>query len=208
MKQYPSIDKTPSTKYDPNNTFVYVFDKLDGSNIRAEWDRKRGFHRFGTRKRLLLSEDIILGKAQGLIETHSEAFSQIARKYKWESATAFFEFHGPNSFAGQHVETDEHVVTLIDVAPLRKGMLTPNDFIQIFQDSEISIPAVLYSGQAYHQLNNEVFSNKLSGITYEGVVCKYVYSGTTYMFKIKTKLWLDKLKEKTGNNIALFNELV
>jgi hypothetical protein len=36
MKQYPSIDATVR-----RGILVYAFDKLDGSNIRAEWDRKK-----------------------------------------------------------------------------------------------------------------------------------------------------------------------
>lgn len=39
MKQYPSI----TTKFSKAKTIA--FDKLDGSNIRAEWSDKKGFTR-------------------------------------------------------------------------------------------------------------------------------------------------------------------
>jgi len=44
MKSYPSIPGKHT-----NGIPLTVFDKLDGSNIRAEWSKKRGFYKFGTR---------------------------------------------------------------------------------------------------------------------------------------------------------------
>lgn len=55
MKQYPSINGQISYEFP-----VYVWDKLDGSNIRAEWSKKNGFYKFGTRERLLDSTDKVL----------------------------------------------------------------------------------------------------------------------------------------------------
>jgi hypothetical protein len=56
MKEYPSIPSAADLLARSNDylgrPFV-AFDKLDGSNIRAEWDRKKGWHRFGSRRRLL-----------------------------------------------------------------------------------------------------------------------------------------------------------
>jgi hypothetical protein len=43
MKTYPSISR------DIVGQPIYAFDKLDGSNIRAEWSKKNGFHKFGSR---------------------------------------------------------------------------------------------------------------------------------------------------------------
>lgn len=48
MKSYPSISKNPLL-----NKEVYLFDKLDGSNIRAEWGSKQGFHKFGSLTKLI-----------------------------------------------------------------------------------------------------------------------------------------------------------
>lgn len=56
MKEYPSIPAAADLLARPDaylgQPFV-AFDKLDGSNIRAEWDRKKGWLRFGSRRRLL-----------------------------------------------------------------------------------------------------------------------------------------------------------
>jgi hypothetical protein len=70
MKDYPSIPAAGfllarSTGW-PGRPFV-AFDKLDGSNIRAEWDRKKGWGLFGSRKRLLDAGHPLLGQAIGLI---------------------------------------------------------------------------------------------------------------------------------------------
>ena len=70
MKEYPSIlsanDLLARSGDYLGQSFV-AFDKLDGSNIRAEWDRKRGWHRFGSRRRLLDASDPLLGQAIQLI---------------------------------------------------------------------------------------------------------------------------------------------
>ena len=61
MKTYPSIPRKIQ------NVPVYAFDKLDGSNIRAEWSKKKGFYKYGTRKRLLGSDEKPLGRAIELV---------------------------------------------------------------------------------------------------------------------------------------------
>ena len=48
MKEYPSIPYRIHGDLD-----IIAFGKYDGSNIRAEWSQKKGFYKFGTRKRLL-----------------------------------------------------------------------------------------------------------------------------------------------------------
>jgi hypothetical protein len=70
MKEYPSIPAAADLLARPDDylgrAFV-AFDKLDGSNIRAEWDRKKGWHRFGSRRRLLDASNPLLGQAIQLI---------------------------------------------------------------------------------------------------------------------------------------------
>ena len=72
MKEYPSIlsatDLLARSGDYLGRPFV-AFDKLDGSNIRAEWDRKKGWHRFGSRRRLLDPSLPLLGQAIRLIRT-------------------------------------------------------------------------------------------------------------------------------------------
>jgi hypothetical protein len=48
MKQYPEILHYSRGHFGEP---VIAFEKLDGSNIRLEWQRKRGFFKFGRWKR-------------------------------------------------------------------------------------------------------------------------------------------------------------
>ena len=96
MKQYPEIQHAIV-----GGTQVYAFDKYDGSNIRAEWTRKRGFWKFGSRTRLLDRSERPLGEAIDLLMAKSG--DELGLRFKderWQEATAFFEFWGKNSFAG------------------------------------------------------------------------------------------------------------
>ena len=63
LKKYPSISQKIRYGYE-----VYAFDKIDGSQIRAEWDKKLGFHKFGSRKRLLGEDQQYLYEAIELIK--------------------------------------------------------------------------------------------------------------------------------------------
>lgn len=48
---------------------AYVFDKLDGSNIRAEWNKKKGFHKFGSKNRLIGTDQLFLPEAIPIIKS-------------------------------------------------------------------------------------------------------------------------------------------
>lgn len=203
MKQYPII----GTKL--KRTKVIIFDKLDGSNIRAEWSSKKGFYKFGSRNRLIDRNQPILGEAIDLIvEGHQEQLSSIFSAKKWERAVAFFEFYGKSSFAGSHDMNEEHEVTLIDVNVYKRGMLDPLHFIELFE--EIETPKVLYKGVLTEDLVTSVKSGILEDMTFEGVVCKYhdQKNKIVRMFKIKNVHWIDRLKEKCDGNDALFRRLI
>jgi hypothetical protein len=184
---------------------IYAFDKIDGSNVRAEWSKKRGFYKFGTRKRLMDETDPKFGKAKALIlEKYAEDLESIFIKERQQKAVAFFEFHGPNSFAGYHNEDDDHTVTLFDVA-YQHGILEPKDFIKKF--GKLDVPPVLWVGNANSVLIDLVKTGQLEGMTFEGVVCKgkYISPGYPLMFKIKNEEWIQKLKE---NYLERFEELL
>jgi hypothetical protein len=202
MKSYPSI----STKLE--RTKIVTFDKLDGSNIRAEWSRKKGFYKFGSRNHLIDRNEPILGEAVDLIvENYQEQLSSIFFAKKWERAVAFFEFYGENSFAGSH-EEEEHKVTLIDVNVYKRGMIEPLHFIELFED--VGIPKVLYKGVLTEELVTSVKKGTLEGMTFEGVVCKYhnQKNKIVRMFKIKNRSWIDQLIVKCDGSDALFRRLV
>lgn len=200
MKAYPSVPKTVES------IPVYAFDKLDGSNLRAEWSRKNGFYKYGTRHRLLSETDEILGTGIQLInDIYGNELSKRLKDARIDSAVCYFEFYGPNSFAGVHDKDDTHDVVFFDVSFYKKGFLSPKDFMA-FADG-LNIPDLLYRGNPNQPFINSVIDGSLSGMTGEGVVCKYVKKKLTRMFKIKSKNWLDRLRKKCGDDDKLFNEL-
>lgn len=202
MELYPSIGTIPV------NTPIIAFDKLDGSNIRAEWTRKNGFAKFGTRRRLLDANEQPLGEAIPLfMETQAEELDKIFRKQKFEKATAFFEFYGENSFAGFH-ETEPHQVTLFDVHVYKQGILEPRTFLKLFE-GKVNIPEVVYEGKPNQQFIEQVRASTLPGVTFEGVVCKGGLDNRRRVitFKVKSEAWLEKLKLKYVNQPEMFEKL-
>ncbi len=190
MKAYPSIPG------DIVHKPIYAFDKLDGSNIRAEWSRKRGFYKFGTRKRLVDETDPMLGEAKGLVlSTYAEALPRVFQKQRWDHVVCFFEYFGPNSFAGLH-EAEPHEVVLFDVAADKRGILDPRDFLKIFEG--VKVASLLYHGNPNNDFVESVRTGTLGGMTFEGVVCKgpWVSPGLPLMFKVKNRAWIERVKER------------
>lgn len=204
MKAYPTI----TAKIEPR-MHVYAFDKLDGSNIRAEWSRKKGFYKFGSRNRLLGSDQEFIHESESLIQDNFEDdLGRIFRKQRYDRAMAFFEFHGENSFAGTHV-AEPHEVTLIDVAPYKRGMTLPKDFLSLY--GHLSVPTVLFQGRITEDFIDSVKKGTLEDMTFEGVVCKGVDpkgGKQISMYKVKNREWINRLREYCGNNQALFRRLV
>lgn len=201
MKTYPSIQ---TNLYKHHDARFIAFDKLDGSNIRVEWSKKRGFYKFGSRNKLLDSSHPLLGYSVLLIEEKEKELASIFNANKWERVIAFFEFYGQNSFAGSH-EEEQHKVTLIDVSVYKQGFVPAPDFIKLFGD--VGIPKVLYKGDLEVSFVDSVKDGSLKGMTFEGVVCKYGVKHDYKMFKIKSKQWLEKLKIMCNGNEALYRKL-
>jgi len=190
MKTYPSITK------DIIKEKIYAFDKLDGSNIRVEWNKKNGFHKFGTRKRLLDKNEPTFGRSVDLfLNKYSEDLSRIFIENKWKNTISFFEFFGPSSFAGVHDENEIQDVVLFDVGVEKKGLLEPSLFLKLFQN--ISHAELLYYGNPNSDFVDSVKNGTLQGMTFEGVVCKGKYRspGLPLMFKVKNEAWILKLRD-------------
>lgn len=202
MKSYPSIPKDIIS-----GQSVYAFDKLDGSNIRAEWSRKRGFYKFGTRTRLLGPDEPIFGQAIPIIrQKYEDALGKIARDERWQRCVFFFEFFGPSSFAGWHDDEDEFDAVLIDAAPYKKGFLKPRDFLKLFEPVEHA--PLLYYGNINDELITSVQESTLDGMSFEGVVCKGANTRQGHgMFKIKSQAWLDALHTRCEGDDNLFDKL-
>ena len=202
MKTYPSIPKIPTRKSVSVGQPVYVFDKIDGSNIRVEWSKKKGFHKFGTRKRLLGQDEEMLGKAYQLLDQELE---KVFIKNQWQDITAYFELHGPNSFAGCHNPNDNHRLTLIDVNVYKRGFIPPKEFYKMFRGFDVA--ELLYCGKVNVPFIEVVENGELEGMTFEGVVCKYNVKKVHKMFKLKNKAWIKRLKEFCAGDEEMFNKL-
>ena len=204
MKSYPSI----SGKH-TNGIPLTVFDKLDGSNIRAEWSKKRGFYKFGTRTRLVDETDLHFGQTPNMImDKYGDDLAKVYRANRYDRAIAFFEFWSPESFAGSHPEDSSNsTVTLFDVNPYKKGILPPSQFLKIY--GHLDIPRVIHEGHLVPEFVSAVKNGTLEGMTFEGVVCKYASpkNGNVGMFKIKSNLWLDKLREHVDGDEEAFRRL-
>lgn len=202
MKKYPTISKYITNK------FIYAFDKLDGSNIRAEWSKKRGFYKFGKRHGLLDDTNPFLKESEQLIfDTYEKNLIEIFIQQRWTNVTCFFEFFGKNSFAGNH-KNEPHEVILIDIAIDKKGILEPENFIKLFK--EIKTANLLYQGNPTYNFVNKVKNGTLKNMTFEGVVCKgkYINPGTPLMFKIKNQQWINKLKICYKNQPQMIEKLL
>lgn len=193
MKEYPSINARINRDID-----IIAFNKLDGSNIRAEWSQKRGFYKFGSRKCIISEVDKHLGEAVKIIKAkYEKALDRIFRKANWQrDVVCFFEYYGANSFAGQHVE-EPHDVVLLDVWPFKYGIIPPREFVSLFED--LGIPTILYKGRITREFEQLVRNSTLPGMSFEGVVCKAgnpnrKKTSHPIMFKIKSLRWLDRLK--------------
>ena len=206
MKSYNSISHWNKG---PFGQSTIAFDKIDGSNLRFEWGKKRGFYKFGTRNVMITEKDENFGDAIPLfLNTHADELDRIFRKKysNIDSVVVFGEYYGENSFSGQHVKTDQKKIIIFDISLYKKGIISPKEFVDNF--GHISIPNIVYRGEYNMEFVNRVRNNefKLS----EGVVCKGTQktkgNEIVWMVKIKTNEWLIKVREKLGAK-ALADEL-
>jgi hypothetical protein len=190
MKQYPSIPTTGKEILS-----AYVFDKLDGSNLRFEWDQKLGWHKFGTRQQMLLPNHPTFGGAiEMFLETFAQPLEQIATTKRWQNLTAFCEFYGANSFAGFHEPDDQKTLSLLDVQIYKRGLLLPEEFLELF----VGLPTPHFLG--IHHWNKDFLErvrlNQLEGITFEGVIGKAGTGHGREMQKAKTQAWRDRVCQR------------
>jgi len=199
MKAYPKI------LY--NNVNYYGLEciaqfKYDGSNFRAEWGRKRGFYKFGSRNVMVDRNTPIFGESIDIfLKKYADDLDKIFRsEYKGiDSFVVFGEFFGPNSFAGKHIFDDKKDVVIFDVNQFRKGFLSPDEFIENF--GHLDIPKVIYKGTYDDEFIKDVKSNRFN--LSEGVVCKGIMKtkkegNILWMNKVKTNDWILKVKDLYG----------
>lgn len=207
MKAYRSI----TTKIDFSKPY-YLFNKLDGSNLRAEWSPKQGFYKFGSRTQLLTPDQATLWPfVDHFMERIAPELDKRFRAKKFERAIAYNEWCGSNSFAGSHPDPLETLTaTVIDIDVYKKGLMVPDQFIEFTYG--LPVPDVLYKGrlteETFQSVRNRTLSEKMS---LEGVVGKgYEFDrseGGPTMFKIKSNDWLNRLKVVCGGDEQMFNRL-
>ncbi len=190
MKQYPSIPSTGKEVFD-----AYIFDKLDGSNLRFEWDKKLGWHKFGTRQQMLLPSHPTFGSAIPMfLETLAQPLEEIAKKQGWTNFTAFCEFWGEHSFAGFHETTDSKHLSLFDLQIYKRGLLEPQVFLDLC--AHLETPRFLGIHRWDAAFTQQIKANQLEGITFEGVIGKQGSGHQRQMRKAKTQAWLEAVVAK------------
>jgi hypothetical protein len=197
MESYPSISSVPII-----GVHVYAFDKIDGSQIRAEWSKKRGFYKLGSRKQLIGSTNYLAQAQTCLDAKYAEPLAKVFSQLRWDRALAFFELAGPNSFAGSHDPNDELDLTLFDVAHPKQGILPPKDFIKTL--GHLPTPEVVHTGMLEDEDIEAIRNSDLR----EGVVCKAKGKKGPIMFKIKTEHWIARVRERYQGNPEKLRELL
>ena len=195
MKSYPSIKRYRS---DRHADFIgHTFAKLDGSNLRFEWDKKKGWHRFGSRRRLLEETHEVFGGAMAMFRAgFSETFEKLATDKSWSSIVVFCEFWGERSFAGEHEPDDAKVLAPIDVAVYKKGLLPVDEFIENFADKfDLGYLGLQTWDAAFV---NSVQESTLEGMAFEGVIGKTGSGHKSLAIKLKSRAWIEKVMQKYG----------
>lgn len=204
MKQYWEI---PGPSKAPKEHCI-AFRKLDGSNIRYEYSKKRGWYKFGARHRMIDKSDEQFGDAISLfLNRYGDSIPKIIKddkKYRGvTNFVAYCEYFGPSSFAGWHKEDEEKEVILFDIWIHKKGFVLPRDFVNDF--GSLKTPDVIYEGNFNTQFVEDVKNGKY--LVGEGVVAKGVIKGIKntpngiWMAKVKTKAWIEELKRRYKDSI-------
>jgi hypothetical protein len=169
MKSYPKIEHYNQI---PFGLDCYAFYKHDGSNFRAEWGRKRGWYKYGSKNVMIDKNTPIFGESIDVfLNKYGDSLDSLFRnKYKKiDNFVVFGELFGPNSFAGQHIEEEKDII-LFDVNQYKRGFIPPEEFVDNF--GHLGIPKIVYKGKYNEELVSKVRKNELS--LEEGVICKGV----------------------------------
>lgn len=201
MKKYWSI---PGPTKDLFGMPCIAFYKYDGSNIRAEWNKKQGWYKFGTRNVLLHESEPYFGRAIQLFkDTYGEVLAKVLTDtYRCQQAEAYCEFFGEDSFGNYHNYDKPFEVMLIDVSIHKRGMVVPREFVKNF--GHLKSASVVFDGFFSEEFINDVVENKF-GLK-EGVVVKGFDPSkkseqhSLWMAKVKTRWWLEELKKRAVGN--------
>lgn len=215
MKIKLAYPKIPDTLDCPLKQCI-AFEKLDGTNIHfvysnlviTEFGTRRD--RFSTNSAGVKSFNQAHPELSSLYEDNKDFILQLEiylleqHKYHEKDTVLFFEYCGPNSFAGQHLPKDHKKLYLID-AQIGGKLVPPAEFLEDFKefftewpDYQDRLPKVVYKGKFSGQLFVDVRKGKF-GVK-EGVVVKGMVGDQVYMAKIKTEAYLERLKKEFKND--------
>ena len=126
MKSYDSIEYYGDNWGLP----VIAFDKIDGSNFRAEFSPKRGLYKFGTRNMMIDENHETFGFAIDIFKKkYEESLTSIFKSKTYRdtlSFVCFAELIGIKSEFGQHdFLNDTFDIVLFDIAQYKKGFVPP-----------------------------------------------------------------------------------
>lgn len=202
MKRFPSINRCSG----PHSS-CYGFIKYDGSSIRAEWSKKRGWHKFGSRWLLLDEHTPILAPAiQAFKDKYGDDLPKVFENSKLfrnsDRVIVYSEWFGAKSFAGQHVEGDPKDIVLFDVNPIGKGFISPRNFIYEF--GHLDVAECVFQGDLTQEHIDDIRGDKMvyrskykiASEFPEGLICKGGEGHKLWMSKIKYGSYLTELKKR------------
>ena len=213
MIEYPSIQNSSKA---PREKCI-AFEKFDGSNIRVKYTRKNGFELFGSKQQLFDETHPFLAPCIPYFFKHySKPLGEIFSSREFSNVKeiiSFGEFFSKNTFAGIHNPKDEtRKFVLFDVMVVYKqnyaDFVLPQDFRKTFED-KVETPRVVYEGNLTDEFIASVRRNDFE--LDEGVICKGTqgkgsYRGKVWMAKIKTQAYLDRLKNRFGDEWSKYGE--
>jgi hypothetical protein len=202
MKQYHEIPGPAGGHHKP----CYAFVKYDGSNMRFEWSRKRGWYKFGTRTQMIDENTPIFGTAIPLfLQKYGDDLAKVFKEEKHfhgvQNVIVFAEWFGELSFSGQHKPWDKNYdIVLFDVNPIKKGFLGPKQFLDMF--GHLKVAELVWQGNFgpwfVEQVRKETIDIEskydIKVDFPEGVICKGGTGHDIWMCKIKTERYKEALK--------------
>lgn len=174
---------------------AYVFGKYDGTQVRIEVDGAGKLRKVGLRDRLL--DDAVFNlKREEVVALYEQDYLRgirtMAKRERWDRATLFLEFYGPNSFAGWHA-AEAHELMLFDLHDGRE-LWAPNRFVKETSRHGITVARLLHQGNFNAEVAAQVSEGTLPGMPLEGVVVK----SHEARCKWKSIAWLRRLKDRCG----------
>lgn len=199
MKDYPSIPRALGTAF-REIPDAYIFDKLDGTSMRSEWNRKRGWYKHGLRHTRVDESNPLSFFAEGpklFMHRLAEPLAKIAHDERWQRCIAFYEYWGEKSLAGFHEQDDLKYLTVFDVAGDDGDILDPGAFRKLFEDRVLT-PRFLGRANWTRGYVDLVRHGSVDGITSEGVVAKLGTRREILRAKAKTQRWIDRVVAATA----------